>query len=129
MTLLAKVGSTIHELVHGNFTATKELWVGGSKEMADATKEMSDKQKKALEEASQAIQEFKDESISALFEISEGDRGEQRDWLKSIGIHGDEKDKIKDALDVVEDIGTATQSLHDTLQGMEQVNFLEKCIR
>jgi hypothetical protein len=126
MTLLAKVGSTIHELVHGNFTAAKELWVGGSKEMADATKEMSDKQKKALEEASQAIQEFKDESISALFEISEGDRGEQRDWLKSIGIHGDEKDKIKDALDVVEDIGTATQSLHDTLQGMEQVNFLEK---
>src|SRR6187200_2504698 len=54
MELFAKIGNSIDALIHGRFSELKNIWTGGSKEMADATTEMSEKQQKALDEAAQA---------------------------------------------------------------------------
>jgi len=86
MELFAKVGNSIHALITGDFTGLKNIWVGGSKEMGDATVEMSEKQQKALEEAQKAVQEFRDSANDLFRDVAFGDKGERKDFFKLLGI-------------------------------------------
>ncbi len=126
MELLAKVGLTIDRLVHGDFEGVKNVWIGGSKEMADATTEMSEKQQKALEEASQALKEYEDSTVSMLFDISAADRGEQKDWMKSLGLDKHARKEMSGFLDDVEHVKTGLEDFHQSIDTMKALNIMQK---
>jgi hypothetical protein len=99
--LLAKVGNSIDRLIHGDFEGLKNIWVGGSKEMADATTEMSEKQQKALEELHQGLEETSVAGAELVTEFVEMDKKARKTFLFEHGIKGGAKSRFTD---VAEDL-------------------------
>lgn len=118
MELIAKVGESIHALLSFDLDRLGQIW--GSGGLAPPVKT-----NKALEEAKKNLLEFQKAAADMFSKVAAGDRGEQRDFLKILGVTGNEKKDIKQALDAVEEIDKAIQSFHTGLQTMEQLDLLE----
>jgi len=131
MELFAKVGNSIHALITGDFTGLKNIWVGGSKEMGDATVEMSEKQQKALEEAQKAVQEFRDSANDLFRDVAFGDKGERKDFFKLLGITTGKggkklKDEAKDFFDALEDSLTQLDEVEARFKAIEKIDVWSK---
>lgn len=118
MELIAKLGESIHALVTFDFGKLGEIWGG--------QKFMSTKTNKALDDATKTIEEFRIAAVRTLSDLSKGNRSEQRDFLKSIGVTGNEKEHVKDALDSLEEIDSAMLSLNNTMDTMETLSLMER---
>ena len=122
--IIKKVGESIVAIFTGNFERIGDIWNDTNKALGDTGP--SEKQRKAMEELAEEMKNVRDESVSMLTEISKGDRGEQRDWMKSLGLDKDARNDMADFLDDVEDVQTGLENFHTSVQTMEALNIFQK---
>ena len=93
---------------------------GGLDDMGESAAEAG----KELESLLQIFDEFQKVGTQLIVEASKGNRSEQRDFLKSLGIKGDEKEKVRDVLDAVEDATKEAEQAASKLEALEGFNIL-----
>jgi len=126
------VGQAITALFTGDFDALNKMFSGAPKTIDPATTSMGEfgeattEAGKAANDAQQAYTEFLDTAVKGIVEISKGKKGEKNDWLKMVGIKGDEKEKMRDVLDAVEDGTKEMDQAAAKLNALEGFSILEK---
>jgi len=94
----------------------------GIQGVADATTEAG----KAANEAQQEYGKFLEGAIADIVKISQGKKGEKNDWMKAVGIKGDEKKKVRKTLDAIEDGVKEMDQIAAKINALEGFSILEK---
>jgi len=92
------------------------------KEVAKAAKEAD----KELEDMWNRINDFASAGLKGLVEASQGKKGEISDFLKRLGIKGDEKGRMKDFLDDIKDGVKELDQVRGKLQTIKGFDILQK---
>ncbi len=126
------LGQGLTALFTGDMDAFKKIFSQTASGATDAAGGLDDMGESATQ-AGKEIQELKDQvnefqkvGTELIVKASQGDKKEQRSFLKSLGIKGDEKEKMRDVLDAVEDATKQTEEAASKLEALEGFNILEK---